>query len=84
MLKYKQGNLLLHKQQNYILDRRLHRDRLVGAMVRGAARIPMRLINGPGDSIAGRRMAERYVEVMPRGRADVKYLGRYSIYLSIA
>lgn len=73
MNAYKNGFLTFHRQQNYVIDRRLKRDRYVNALVTESDRIPIRHINGPYDSIAGRHMAERYLEVVPTNRADIVY-----------
>lgn len=59
------GNLIAHKLIHYIHDRRCHRDRWVGALQ--SSDLPLRFIDGPEDPVAGRHMAERYLELVPDG-----------------
>ena len=69
----------------YFILRRKHRDRFVNAMVESCEGGPHKVgqlpgvrllhINGPWDAIAGRRMADRYLEVMPQAGAHVNFLG---------
>lgn len=47
----------------YMAERRLHRERWVGALV--AAEMPVRLIDGLEDPISGAHMVERYRQVVP-------------------
>jgi len=54
----------------YIPERREHRERWVGAMLR--ATIPLKLIDGGADPISGAHMADRYRELVPS--ADVTLL----------
>ena len=53
-----------HAPFHYILDRREHRERWVGAMQRTS--VPLRLIDGPVDPISGAHMVERYRQLIPR------------------
>ncbi len=48
----------------YIDERRLQRDRWVGALV--GTSVPLRLINGPVDPVSGAHMVERYRELVPQ------------------
>jgi pimeloyl-ACP methyl ester carboxylesterase len=52
-----------HRLIRYILDRRIHRDRWVGALT--ATRVPLLLINGPEDPVSGAHMVARYRELVP-------------------
>lgn len=61
------GQRLGHRLIRYILDRRRHRERWVGALQ--TTRVPLRLINGPEDPVSGAHMAARYRELVRR--ADV-------------
>lgn len=57
------GPKVMHRLIHYILDRREHRERWVGAMQK--TRVPLRLIDGPVDPISGAHMVERYRELIP-------------------
>jgi len=48
----------MHKLIHYMVERREHRARWVGAYRN--ARIPLKLINGAADPISGEHMAARY------------------------
>lgn len=52
-----------HRLIRYILDRRKHRERWVGALQKTS--VPLRLINGPEDPVSGAHMAARYRELVP-------------------
>ncbi|MED5612062.1 MULTISPECIES: alpha/beta fold hydrolase [Pseudomonas] len=58
------GPKVMHRLIHYILDRREHRERWVGAMQR--AGVPLRLIDGPLDPISGAHMVERYRQLIPQ------------------
>ena len=58
------GPKVMHRLIHYILDRREHRERWVGAMQRTS--VPLRLIDGPVDPISGAHMVERYRQLIPR------------------
>jgi pimeloyl-ACP methyl ester carboxylesterase len=47
----------------YIDERRRHRERWVGALQ--TTKVPLRFVNGALDPVSGRRMAERYRELVP-------------------
>jgi pimeloyl-ACP methyl ester carboxylesterase len=64
------GERLLYRLLRYIPERRVHRERWVGAMQKTG--IPLRLINGAVDPVSGAHMAARYRELVPR--ADVTLL----------
>ena len=57
------GPRIMHKLIAYIPERRVCRDRWVGAMQRGE--VPMRVIDGEVDPISGAHMVERYRELIP-------------------
>ncbi|MDM3885207.1 alpha/beta hydrolase [Pseudomonas sp. BCRC 81390] len=57
------GTRVLHKLVGYMPERRLHRDRWVGAMQREG--VPLRLINGMVDPLCGAHMVERYRQLVP-------------------
>jgi pimeloyl-ACP methyl ester carboxylesterase len=61
------GRRMFHALFHYIPERRVHRERWVGALVR--SRVPCRLVNGPEDPVSGAHLAARYRELVPR--ADV-------------
>ncbi len=57
------GTRILHKLVSYMPERRLHRERWVGAMQRTG--VPLRLINGVVDPLSGAHMLERYRQLVP-------------------
>ncbi len=57
------GHRQAHRLIRYILDRRKHRERWVGALQKTP--VPLRLINGPEDPVSGAHMAARYGELVP-------------------
>ena len=63
----------------YIVERREHRERWVGAMQQ--ARIPLKLINGMADPVSGQHMAARYEELILQ--ADVTLLENIGHYPQI-
>jgi pimeloyl-ACP methyl ester carboxylesterase len=70
------GDRIAHKLIRYILDRRRHRDRWVGALQ--TTQVPLRLINGSADPISGAHLVERYRELVPN--PDVVALDRVGHY----
>jgi pimeloyl-ACP methyl ester carboxylesterase len=60
----------MHKLIRYMRERRVHRDRWVGAMQ--STDLPLKLIDGAADPISGVHMAARYRELVPS--ADVSLL----------
>ena len=64
LLVHNDGLRLLPKLIGYMAERRLHRERWVGALQRAA--IPVRLVNGIDDPISGAHMVARYRELIPR------------------
>ncbi|VVO25939.1 alpha/beta fold hydrolase [Pseudomonas fluorescens] len=63
LIKSNQGPRILHKLIGYIPERRVQRERWVGAMQRGE--VPLRVIDGEVDPISGRHMVERYRQLIP-------------------
>lgn len=57
------GTWISHRLLRYMAERRTHRERWVGALVK--TRVPRRLINGPEDPVSGAHMAARYRELIP-------------------
>ena len=58
------GQAVMHRLIRYMVERRTHRARWVGALQ--AARVPLKLIAGAADPISGAHMAARYRELVPR------------------
>lgn len=61
------GAVAMRRLIRYIDERRLHRERWVGALQ--TTSVPLRLINGPVDPVSGAHMVARYRELVPN--ADV-------------
>lgn len=57
------GQRIAHRLLFYLKERRVSRDRWVGAMQRTS--VPMRFVNGSLDPISGAHMAARYRELIP-------------------
>jgi pimeloyl-ACP methyl ester carboxylesterase len=64
LLAHHGGNRIAHKLIHYIPERRAHRERWVGALLRGG--VPLRFVNGPADPVSGAHMVERYRELVPQ------------------
>lgn len=70
-ITYKDGNAIMHKLQQYIICRRLHRDRWVNGMIEAVTpstshnTIRILLLNGPFDPISGWHVVQRYGELIP-------------------
>lgn len=67
LLERNDGRRAIARLTNYIPQRRVHRERWVGALVRTA--VPHRLLCGALDPVSGRHLAARYRELVPQ--ADV-------------
>ncbi|MEM8770650.1 MAG: alpha/beta hydrolase [Pseudomonadota bacterium] len=52
------GSKIFHKLLHYMPERKIHRERWVGALKN--ARIPLRLINGGQDPVSGRHLYDHY------------------------
>ena len=63
LLRHNDGQRVLDRLVGYMAERRLHRERWVGALVR--TRVPLRLIDGGADPISGAHMVKRYRELVP-------------------
>ncbi len=76
-LQTRNGGLFVADKIFHFLEERINnRERWVGAMQK--AKVPLRLINGAADPIAGESMAEHYADTVPN--ADVvslKNIGHY-------
>jgi pimeloyl-ACP methyl ester carboxylesterase len=70
------GARVMPRLLGYMAERRLHRERWVGALCR--TQIPLRLAVGMDDPISGAHMARRYREIVPR--ADVVELAGVGHY----
>ena len=63
LIRYNHGTRIMHKLIRYMPERRLHRERWVGALQK--TRVPLRVINGPDDPVSGAHMVVRYRELVP-------------------
>lgn len=76
LIRHNDGPRVMHRLIHYILDRRQHRERWVGAMQRTS--VPLRLIDGPEDPISGAHMVERYRELIPQpDTVELPGIGHY-------
>ncbi|MFR0691493.1 alpha/beta fold hydrolase [Enterobacterales bacterium AE_CKDN230030158-1A_HGKHYDSX7] len=76
LIRHNDGPKVMHRLIHYILDRREHRERWVGAMQR--TNVPLRLIDGPEDPISGAHMVVRYRELIPRpDTVELPGIGHY-------
>ncbi|MBB4865813.1 pimeloyl-ACP methyl ester carboxylesterase [Pseudomonas nitritireducens] len=76
LIRHNDGQKVMHRLIHYILDRRQHRERWVGAMQRTA--VPLRLIDGPEDPISGAHMVVRYRELIPNpDTVELPGIGHY-------
>lgn len=70
------GHTLAHELIRYMEDRRVHRERWVGAMQH--ARCPLAVIDGAADPVSGAHMVARYREVVGKGYvAELPGIGHY-------
>lgn len=70
LLQVNDGRAALPRLIAYMAERRVQRERWVGALVRSP--LPLTFINGAADPISGAHMAARYRELVPQ--ADVTLL----------
>ena len=63
LVTHNDGRAVMPLLIGYMAERRLHRERWVGALRRSA--VPLRFICGADDPVSGRHMAERYRELVP-------------------
>jgi pimeloyl-ACP methyl ester carboxylesterase len=76
LLRHDDGHRVLHLLIGYMAERRRHRERWVGALVR--AELPLRLIDGLADPVSGAHMAARYRELVPGADvAELPGVGHY-------
>ena len=76
LVTYNDGLRVMPKLIFYMLERRVHRSRWVGALEQ--ATIPVKLINGTADPISGRHMVERYRELVPQANVTMlEGIGHY-------
>ena len=70
LIEHNGGRANMGRLLHYIGERKLHRERWVGALV--GASVPLRLIAGMDDPVSGAHMVQRYRQLVPR--ADVVHL----------
>lgn len=76
LIRHNDGQKIMHRLIHYILDRRQHRERWVGAMQRTS--VPLRLIDGPEDPISGAHMVVRYRQLIPQpDTVELPGIGHY-------
>lgn len=76
LIRHNDGPRVMHRLIHYMLDRRQHRERWVGAMQRTS--VPLRLIDGPEDPISGAHMVVRYRELIPQpDTVELPGIGHY-------
>lgn len=63
LIEHERGQRIMHRLIAYILERRTHRARWVGALQQ--TRVPLRLIDGLDDPVSGAHMVARYRELIP-------------------
>jgi pimeloyl-ACP methyl ester carboxylesterase len=70
------GARILHKLLHYIPERRINRERWVGALQNAA--IPLRLIDGGADPVSGAHMYKHYKSLVPNADAVLlEKIGHY-------
>ncbi len=62
MIETNNGPAVMHRLIHYMAERRVHRERWVGAMQRTS--VPLRVIDGAADPISGAHMVARYRELI--------------------
>ncbi len=60
LIQENNGHLLAHKHIGYMKERKIFRERWVGALEN--SKIPIRIINGPADPVSGIHLANYYKE----------------------
>lgn len=63
LLRHNDGVRVMHRIIDYIRERRIYRERWVGALQH--TRVPLRMINGAVDPISGAHVVARYRELIP-------------------
>ena len=76
LIEHNGGRAHMGRLLHYMGERKLHRERWVGAIV--DASMPIRLIAGMDDPVLGAHMVERYRELVPRADAvELPGIGHY-------
>ncbi len=76
LILYNGGNKITRRLIKYIAERKLNRERWVGALQE--ATCPMLLIDGVADPVSGQHMVERFRELVPHsGVVEIKNCGHY-------
>jgi pimeloyl-ACP methyl ester carboxylesterase len=76
LLLHADGHRVLHLLIGYMAERREHRERWVGALVR--TQVPLRVIDGAVDPVSGAHMVARYRELVPHPDAvELPTIGHY-------
>lgn len=76
IILYKGGNKITHKLIQYIIERRVNRERWVTALQDTAC--PLLLIDGVADPVSGQHMVERYRELVPNSAViEIENCGHY-------
>ena len=70
LMTYNDGKKIIHKLIWYMHERRVNKNRWVGAMQQII--VPMLMVNGPFDPISGRHSAEMFKKLVPH--AELRYL----------
>ena len=76
MIAYNNGPAVMHRLIRYMPERKVHRERWVGAMQR--TQVPMRVLDGAMDPVSGAHMVARYRELITR--ADTVLLDNIGHY----
>jgi pimeloyl-ACP methyl ester carboxylesterase len=64
VFKYNGGGRIAHKLIRYMSERKIYRERWVGALQRTT--LPFRFINGLDDPVSGAHLVARFREIMPQ------------------
>lgn len=64
LIEYNNGRRVIPHLLHYMVERKLHRERWVGAMEQ--TKVPVLMINGPLDPISGEHLAKAFAERNPR------------------
>jgi pimeloyl-ACP methyl ester carboxylesterase len=76
LLRHNDGNLILPALLGYMAERRQHRERWVGPLLR--APIPIRLVDGMADPVSGAHLVARYRELVPHPDVvELPQIGHY-------
>ena len=76
LLTTNNGQAVVHRLIRYMVERRAHRPRWVGALQNSP--IPLKLIDGAYDPISGRHMVARFRELVPHGDVtELEKIGHY-------